>query len=71
MSHGRAVMFPTSWDPARLARLQKFQEDLQAQIDAGIGTAAHDPVKFKWSKGRFEVTYRDGQSFAEMTDEPR
>ena len=61
-------MFPTSWDPERLARLQKFSDDLQAQADAAIGTSAHDPVKFKWSKGRFEVTFRDGQTYVEMRD---
>ncbi len=62
-------MFPTSWDPERLARLQKFQDDLNAQAaDAAIGTSAHDPVKFKWSKGRFEVTFRDGQTYVEMRD---
>jgi hypothetical protein len=61
-------MFPVPWTPERLAKLSQFQADLQAQIDASIGTQAHDPVKFKWTDGRFEVTFRDGNTYTEMRD---
>lgn len=64
-------VLPLPWTPERLARLSKFQTDLQAEIDAGIGTSKHDPVKFHWIKDRFEVTYRDGQTYTEMRNEPR
>lgn len=64
----KAIALPLSWSPERLARLSKFQADLQTQIDIGIGTSKHDPVKFHWSKGRFTVTFRDGDTYTEMND---
>jgi hypothetical protein len=61
-------MFPVTWTPEKLAKLSQFQADLQAQIDASIGTNANQIVKFHWEKGRFTVTFADGETYTEMRD---
>jgi hypothetical protein len=62
------VMFPVSWSPAKLAKLSENVAELQAEIDASIGTKANQVVKFHWEKGRFTVTFADGQTYTVMTD---